>query len=124
MKGFWYIVEAVLAAIIILGFLLAISGKYIDQGSVSDVSLKGYSILKSLDERDVLRNYTVNLDYNGLNSEIRLFTYNHSIQICDFSGSCVGERPNITDLWVASYIISGDSQYQPYEVKLYIYGKS
>jgi len=121
MKGFWYIVEAVLAAIIIFGFLIAISVKYFAPEPVSDVSLKGYSILKSLDEQDILRNYTVNLDYNGLNSQIRLFTYNHSIQICNFSGVCNGTRPNATNLWAASYIISGDTLYEPYEIKLYLY---
>ena len=121
MKGFWYIVEGVLAGIIIFGFLIAISGKYFAATGVTDVSLKGYSILKSLDEQGILRNYTVNQDYDGLNSQIRLYTYNHSIQICNFSGVCNGTKPNATNLWVANYLISGDILYEPYEVKIYLY---
>jgi len=120
MRGVWYILEAIISIILILTFLLVIRNTALIAPQ-QDVSLTGYSLLRGLDDRGLLRNYTVNGDYEAINSSIRYYVYNHTVEICDYSGSCSGMKPNTTNVYVSSYIISGDNEYNPYEVKLYLY---
>ncbi|MFH1978028.1 MAG: hypothetical protein ABIJ92_01760 [Candidatus Aenigmatarchaeota archaeon] len=121
MKGVWYLIEAVLSVLIIITFLIAIKSNVFDITSQPDVSLTGYSLLKGLDDRGVLRNYTVNKDFTAINSSISYFVYNHTVEICDHLGACIGDAPNATNAFVSTYIISGDGYYNPYEVRLYLY---
>lgn len=123
MRGFWYIIEAMLAGIILIGFLLALAGGYLKL-PYDDISLRSYGILHELDQQDMLRGYVSDWNYSGLNSQISLFGYNHSVQICDQSGSCAGNRPGASgagDVWAGNYIISGDENYQPRLVRLYMW---
>lgn len=122
MRGFWYMVEAILAGIIILGFLIAISGRYIATSGAEDIALKGYEILKGLDDQGLLRNYTIAEDFSGLDSRIQFFSYNHTIQICREDGSCVGSTPTAADRYVATYLVAGNGTlFKPYEVRLYLF---
>jgi hypothetical protein len=118
MKGFWYMIEAILAGIILMGFLLVLAGGYVRVPG-EPVGLKGYEILHDLDRQGMLRPYVLDGNHSGLNSRIRLFGYNHSVQICGQSGSCSGSVPDAGNVWVGNYyIIAGENQYQPYLVKL------
>jgi len=121
MRGFWYIIECVLAGMVIFGFLAVIGRTYISLPQPDDLSVMGYESLKSLDDRGLLRNYVVNGDYNGLNSMIDMGTYNHSIKLCNYSGTCSGPSPNTSNAWAAVYIIAGNQSYEPYEVRLFIW---
>jgi len=121
MRGFWYIIESVLVSLMVISFLLFIGSFYSGNIGSENLAEKGHNILQSLDERGELRNHTVALDNGGLNELIPVYSYNHTVQICDYSGSCTGQRPNATRIWTASYIISGDDRYQPFEIRLYFF---
>ncbi len=120
MKGFWRTVESVFAAIILVSFLLIVGNVYLITGE-TDPSSIGYEILKELDNRDELRSYVVSGDYETLNSKIEIPGHSHSIKICDYGGNCVGEYPDSNNIAVSTYVISGDDEYEPFEVRLYIY---
>jgi len=121
MRGFWHTIETVLITTIVITFLMTVGAKYASVIQPENLAEKGYIILENLDNRGELRNYTVALDYNGLNSQIPIYVYNHSIQICDYTGTCTGTRPNAINIWTANYIISGENVYQPFTIKLYIF---
>jgi len=120
-KGFWFTVESIIACSIIVSFLLVAAKFYVIPAESADLSEKAYEILEGLDKQDILRNYTVSHDYSGLNSEVRLFIYNHSVQICDQAGTCYGPEPAGRNIWAATYIISGYQNYSPHEIKLYVW---
>jgi hypothetical protein len=120
LRGFWYMLEAVIAGVIIFGFLAVIGQTYIipQQG---DFTLQAYQSLKSLDEQGILRPYAAAGDWGGLNNQVRVYSRNHTIEICDSSGSCAGQKPQGANVWAGNYIISGDQTYQPYLIKLYLW---
>ncbi len=121
MRGFWYLVEALIGGIVLMAFLVTIGSVYLFSTPSPDINARAYVILHNLDRQDLLRNYTVALDYNGLNSQIDIAAYNHSIQICDTGGTCAGQAPSADNVWTGGYIISGYNSYEPYEVKLYLW---
>lgn len=112
--------EAIFAGIIIITFLLIIGRVYFITTQPENPSIKAYEILKGLDDQGMLKEYTVSLDYDGLNSQISS-PFNHSIEICNKYDSCVGERPDASNIWIGGYIISGNNTYEPYHVKLYLW---
>lgn len=112
--------EAVIAGVIIFGFLAVISQTYINPGQ-GNFNLQAYESLRSLDEQGLLRSYAVSGDWGGLNDQVRIYSRNHTVEICQASGSCLGQRPEGTNVWVGNYIISGDQNYQPRLVKLYLW---
>ncbi len=121
MRGFWYTVEAIIAVVILIFFLVAI-GTTLLRGAPVDISKKGYEILKGLDEQGILRSYVENEDPEGLNSQIDLPGFNHTVQICDTNEVCVGTRPTqAANIFVANYLVSGDRFYSPHNVILYIF---
>ena len=111
--------EALIAGMVVMIFVVNISGMPGLAGQ-PDMSSKGYGILKDLYIRDSLRNYTAARDFTGLESEVLLFGYNHSVQICDPYG-CVGTVPEADNVWTASYIVAGEDFPDPANVKLYIW---
>ena len=120
MRGFWYIIESVLISTIVISFLMIVSASYTSIIQPENLAEKGYLILKGLDNRGELRNYTAAMDYTGLNSQIPIYSHNHSIQICDYEETCTGNKPNASNIWTANYIIAGDNVYQPLTIKLYL----
>jgi hypothetical protein len=131
MRGFWYMLEAVIAGIIIIGFLAVMSQSYMSP--TQDYTIKAYSVLKGLDEQGVLRPYAEAGDWGGLDSEVRIYGRNHSIQLCTAS-ECVGrlpegqeadgrrqESPSVHNVWVGNYIIAGGQDFSPVQVKLYVW---
>jgi hypothetical protein len=121
MRGFWHTVEAVIAITIIITFVTTITGGTTRIQTSEDIEIKAYKILKNLDEKGLLRSYAINDDYSGLNSQVELYMYNHSVEICRSVNQCVGEKPDTSDVWVGNYIISGDEEYAPRIIKLYLY---
>ncbi len=120
MRGFWYMLEAVIAGIIIIGFVAVVSKSYINP-SQEDFALQAYSSLKSLDEQGILRPYAQAGDWGGLNSQVKIYSKNHTIEICDRSGNCAGQKPEGANVWAGSYLISGNQNYQPMQIKLYLW---
>lgn len=121
MRGIWYVLESIMAAVIMIGFLTMIGSVYIAKPYPTDMASKAYDMLEGMDNRGVLRNYTETLNYTGIASEIELYTYNVTAQICDYAGSCVGSAPSANDVWTGTYLVAGLSTYQPREVRLYIW---
>ena len=111
--------EAVIAGIIIIGFVAAVSQSYINP-SKEDFSSAAYQSLKSLDEQGILRPYAAAGDWGYLNSQVKIYSRNHTIEICSPSG-CAGQKPQGANVWVGNYIISGGQSYQPLQVKLYLW---
>ena len=118
MRGFWYMLEAVIAGIIIIGFVAVVSKSYINPSQ--DFSSAAYSSLKSLDEQGILRPYAQAGDWGSLNSQVRIYGKNHTIEICGTSG-CTGQKPEGANVWAGSYLISGNQNYQPMQIKLYLW---
>jgi len=121
MKGIWFTMESAIACIIMGMFILAVTGGYAAAPQRASAAGTAQDVLKSLDDRGVLRGYAVTLDYAGLDSEIEIAGYGHAVNICSESGTCVGPEPNATDVWAGSYFIAGKSAYQPLEIKLYLW---
>ncbi len=121
MKGFMMTVEAVVACMIIALFLIYMAtGSTVSSADIADRGL-AYDVLESLDQRGVLRGYAESLDYTGLDAEIDLPQYNHSVAICVPGGSCYGNATGEGDVWSGSYFIAGKGSYSPREVRLFIW---
>lgn len=120
-KGFWRTLESVLAVMILVFFMLMLGANYILQLPEVDLPKTGYEILNDMDNRGVLRPYAVNNQTEALESEISITGYNHTVQICNLEGVCLGEEPGGQNVWVSTYLISGWNTYKPREVKLFIW---
>ena len=121
MKGYWHLVDAVLVSLILVGFMAVIANPSISVPEPENMNEVAYELLKGLDDQGYLRPYSAAHDYSGLDSRIRFYSHNHSVQICDFGGSCYGSRPSERNVWVATRVLSGDSVYQPMVVRLYLW---
>ena len=117
-----YTLEVMIAAIAIVTFLVILSFQAQDISTVpEDLDETAYDLLRSLDDRGLLREYAVAHDYSSLNNQIIVYRYNHSIEICDYEDTCVGSKPNASNIWVGTYVISGDNAYSPHTVRLYLW---
>ncbi|MFH1445290.1 MAG: hypothetical protein ABIF08_02300 [Nanoarchaeota archaeon] len=122
MRGYLYTLEVFIAAITIITFLLVISFQQQDLSTApEDLDETAYNLLRSLDNRELLRENAVNSNYNAINNNVILYRYNHSIQICDYENTCVGSTPNASNVWVGTYVISGYKAYSPHTVRLFIW---
>lgn len=121
MRGFWHIVDAVLAAVIIIGFLTSVSRTFVITPEPESLNERVYDILQGLDDQGVLKGYAASMDASGLNSEIMFYSKNHTIEICDSAGTCTGTRPEASNVWAGSYITAGNNSYQPRLVRLYLW---
>ncbi len=121
MRGIWYILESVMAVIIMASFLLLIGSVYIAKPYPADMALRAYNMLQGMDNRGILRNYTESLNYTGIADAIEYYSYNKSVQICDYAGGCAGSAPSSANVWTGTYMVAGLSAYQPREVRFYLW---
>lgn len=121
MRGVWYVLESVMAVLVMVGFLAAINVAYFTKPYGSDMAFRAHVILEGMDNRGVLRNYTESLNHTAITEEIKAYKYNMSTLICDYAGSCVGTSPNSSNVWVATYLVAGLSSYQPREIRLHVW---
>ena len=121
-KGFWHTLESIIAGIIVIMFLVAISSRqaYMDPGP-NVIIMEGLEELRDLDKRGVLRNYVTARNNTGLDSEVQITFFNYSTSICDTGGNCNGSAPSAENVWVATYFVAGKNNYTPYEVILYLW---
>jgi hypothetical protein len=123
MKGQWKTVEAVIGGVVIMLFVAVLSSTYVQMPSA--VPLQGYRALDAVYEKGMLRAYAADTDLPAINAEVEatgyLPGYNHSVTICNETGACTGNVPDKDDVWAASMLLSGDGQYKPMEVILYIF---
>ncbi len=122
MKGQWKTMEAVMSGIIILIFVAGLTSTY------SQVSLEppsqGHRALQSVHEKGFLRTYAADLDIASIEYEVSetgyLSGYNYTVVICNVT-SCYGSFPQNEYVWATSMLLSGDDQYRPSEVILYVF---
>jgi len=119
MKGFWYMIEAVMAGIILVSFVsfLAVQNFAAPE---EDLTERAYKTLEGLDSQGLLKGDAVARNHTNINSRVSIFAYSHAVEICSLN-SCSGERPSGKNVWVGSYIVPGQARYDPVEVRLYIY---
>ena len=116
MRGFVFMLEAVFAGIILVGFMIFLAGNY---NAASDSQENMFSgVLTELDDRDILRGYAYSGDTQSIEDELRNYGYSMDVVLCDAS-SCTGNPPEKDTVWVSSYLFSGDDTVDPLEVRLY-----
>jgi hypothetical protein len=111
--------ESVFAGLLLLGFLLYLAQGYSQAGSVPEHDF-GW-VLPGLDDQGLLRGYVYSGDIQGLEGEISIPGFSHSVQVCDPSGSCAGQQGQAENIWASSYLLAGEGSYQPREVRLYVW---
>ncbi|MBI4175812.1 MAG: hypothetical protein HY518_01290 [Candidatus Aenigmarchaeota archaeon] len=121
MRGVWYALEAIFAGVIIISFLITLRATFLHTTSPQEIAVKGYNELRSLDEEGILRPYAVAGNVEAINNEIDIFGFGHSVQVCDYTGTCIGAAPDVADVFIATYLISGDVDFEPYVIRLFIY---
>lgn len=121
MKGFWRIVESVMAVIIVMGFLLSAGSVYLSRTDPQELVPAGYERLKDLDARGLLRPLAANGDCEGISALVEMPGYSHAVRICDFGGACTGNYTEGSDVAVSTYIIAGHGSYEPREIRLYMW---
>ena len=122
MKAMVHILEFLIAVIVMISFLFMLS--YQSNNLVSspeNIDEIAYDTLKGLDDQGVLRSSAVAGDYATINNKVILYNYRHDIEICDYENNCVGSRSNATNVWVGTYVISGDYTYSPHTIRLYVW---
>ena len=124
MKGFWRTIESVIAVIMIMSFLLLVGRSYFSSTAETNLSFVGYETLKELDIRGELRPYAIAGNSDAINSKISMRGFAHSISICRYGGTCIGQYPEAEDVIVSNYIISGYESYDPLVVRLYTWRQS
>ncbi len=110
-----------LAVIILVFFVLTLGVRYTLPLPEVGLSRMGYEILEDLDKKGELRSYVVNNQTDLLESKIHIQGYNHTVKICDLQDVCSGKEPGGLNVWVSSYLISGENAYDPYEVRLFMW---
>lgn len=119
MRGYVFMLESVFAGLILVGFMLYLGHAYTVSGQAYDKDF-GY-VLQELEQAGLLRGYAYSGDIPGLEGEIYIPGHSHSVQLCDMSGSCTGERPSAGNVWVSAYFLSGEGSFEPMEVRLYVW---
>lgn len=118
MRGFVFMLEAVFAGLLLIGFMLFIAHTYSASGSVAEQDF-GW-VLPELDQKGLLRGYAYSGDRTGLEGEITLYGFEDSVQFCSPGSGCSGSAPEGENVWASSYFLSGDSSFDPREVRLYV----
>ncbi len=109
--------ESMFAGLILIGFMLYLAHGYA-QASSADQHDFGW-VLPELDNQGLLRGHVYSGDLAGLEDEITLYGFGHSVQVCNPSGACLGSVPQEESVWVSGHFLSGDGTFQPREVRLY-----
>ncbi|MBI4173630.1 MAG: hypothetical protein HY519_02815 [Candidatus Aenigmarchaeota archaeon] len=115
MRGFVRILEASIAAMLLLGSLAFISG-YRSANAAPDLD----AILLGLAADGRLQAYAAANDQAGLEAEVQVPGFSHAVQVCD-RNNCTGQIPQARSVFVATYLTAGQEGYAPTAVKLYAY---
>lgn len=132
MRGFWFTLEATLAVIVLVVFLIALGSTLTlrqDSGTV-DIAASGLRELRRLDDTGLLRDEVIGItDANaagrlaGIAELISIPGYSHQVRICNHEENCWGEIPDAGNIFVADYLVTGagEETLEIAEVILYIY---
>ena|SRR3989338_1279941 len=121
MLGFVHMIEAIVAGIMLMVFLVTMTSGVLVEPQPKDLSGQAFSLLHGLDRQGLLREPANSQDYGTIDFNVRYFSYNHTVEVCDYTGSCQGVKPNVRNRWVGTYILAGSGTYKPMEVRLYLF---
>ena len=88
MRGYVYMLEAVFAGIILVGFMLYLAHGYNQSHSATEHDFG--DALHELSHKGLLMGYAFSGDIQGIEDGISLPGFGHSVQICT-AGGCTGE---------------------------------
>jgi hypothetical protein len=121
-KGQWRTFEAVLAGIVILLFLAALTS--VNSVPAAGPPVRGYMALESVYDKGLMHADAAALDTDAIDASAAATGYlqgfSHAVVICNAT-SCTGSAPDADTVWASSILLSGDGSYAPAEVILYIY---
>lgn len=123
-KGMMYTLEAVMAAILILATLISVYSFSKQETGFDAATIKenGYSCIKNLDSRGVLRYYALSNDSVGVRSYFQNClprSLNFSINFC---ASCAPDVPGNKTIVSVNYMIAGEAAlFQPSNANLFLW---
>ena len=122
MKGQWKTIEAVMAGMIVMMFVATL---YLTHATAAEPPTdRAYQALQELYENGNLRSYASSYDAASIDADISaggyLFGYNHTVSLCNAS-ACTVQPPDAANVWVSRFLLSGQDQYEPMEVVLYVF---
>ncbi len=120
MRGFIYMLEAVIAGLVLVGGMMAVSVQTFAAPPQKDYQSIAIAFLRGLDEQGRLRNLTVAKNVSALAAEFLYPSHNLTIQICDHTLSCTGSIPAGRNVYAGSYLIAGDTHFNPYMITVYL----
>ena len=120
MRGFWHMLEAIVAGLLIMLFLVAVVGRPVAKAEPRDLTQRAYEILESLERQGSLPPAADADDYASIEAAISYRAANRSAQVCKFDGTCTGPPPTAKTRWRGTYLHAGKSGYSPKEVRLFL----
>lgn len=123
LKGFWYMIESILTATIVISFLIVLGSSVFVPTYSEDMSVSGHRILRDLAQKDSFRARVYLDDQTGIMNEIDIPGYYYNISICNDGGTCNGFDPMETNstVWTSSYIFTGRNSYENKVLRLYVW---
>ncbi len=124
MKGFAYVLEAMIAALLILSVLVSVYPFQKQQESFETVTIKekGYFCMKDLDSRGLLRYYALSNNTDSIRTYIQNClprSLNFSVSFCQ---SCTPDIPRNKTIVSINYLIAGEAAtFQPTNANLFLW---
>jgi len=125
LKGIMHTVEAVIAIVMILSFLLLLRSKLQPVEDTGREQAIAAQALKALDEQNNLRSYAIDENHLGLNTQAHAVVppeFNHTTRLCYSGDRCVGDTLPNRNIFTASFVIAGNQTYfKPVQVLLHVW---
>ena len=123
MKGAWRTFEAIAGGMLVLMFLAALMAVRYQAPQAQPA--QGRSALASVSGEPEFRALASGMNATGIAAMIEsqglTAGYNLSVRVCREGGQCAGSLPDSDNVWASSALVSGDGNYSPREVTLYIF---
>lgn len=123
MKGIMYTMEVILGAILVLlGIMVIFPAQQVERG----FSESGYSCLNYLDQKGLLRYYTLNNMNTELNDSLKSCLpsiVDFKFKICSSSDCKDITIPYNKTVYLSSYFIAGENTYNKRLINLWIWSK-
>lgn len=124
-KGMMHMIEAVIAILMIVSFLLVLRSRLQPAGDTGLEQAVAAQALSALDQQNVLRSYAIDENHLGLNAQADQVVpaeFNHTTRFCYLGERCVGDALPDKNVFTASILIAGNQTYfKPAQVLLHIW---
>ncbi len=125
MKGIMHMVEAIIAIIMILSFLIVLRAKIQPIEDTGREQAIAFEALQSLDKQGILRSYAIEEDYAGLDTQadqVIPADFSHATRLCYAGERCVGNALPDKNVYTAAYVIAGnETTFKPVQVLLHVW---